>query len=74
MRKNPTVDGFETDPKNSEKSLPTAPKKRRKANQVKIQEREIFESNRGDESSKSNSILDENIIHIYRNDCQNWMI
>ena len=74
MRKNPTVDGFETDSKNSEKSLPTAPKKRRKVNQVKIQEREIFESNREDESSKSNSILDENIIHIYRNDCQNLMI
>ena len=57
------ADGYEADSENSEKSLQPAPKDRGKSNLVEVQEREIFQSNRRDESDENDSILDENIMH-----------
>ena len=45
VRMNPTIDGYDTDAESRKKTLPPVPKTRRKSNLVKIQEREIFESN-----------------------------
>ena len=57
-----TIDDYDADSENSEKTLPPASKKRAKSNLVKIQEWEIFESNQGDESDENNSILDKTML------------
>ena len=64
VKKNQTVDGYKKDIKNDVKSLPTAPKKRKKPNLVKIPEREIAELYRGDGSDENDSILDYHTIII----------
>lgn len=63
MKINPTVNSYEINSENGEKSVPPATKKRRKSNLLKIQEREVFQSNWRDESDRNDSTLDENIMH-----------
>ena len=48
MKKNQTVHGYKEDIENDVKSLPPDPKKRKEPNLVKIPEREIAKSHRGD--------------------------
>ena len=56
-------DGYEANSENDGKSLAFASKKRGKSNLVKTEERYVFQSNRGNESNESDSILEKNIMH-----------